>query len=452
MTKHSLLLPLTILVLASLPGCDLLLLGTTMPGIAPGLGHPLKGKVVDSLTGLPIGRATVTAGWGSTNSDGAGNFSLYDDFSGGKILSISRAGYVSSTYDQGPVVDGTTYYLDPSFSTTTDLTHRKVNLTGTLLNSDGTPMKANGNVTFAGAGSIRTNTVNGQYALGLNVGLPGGIFSGVLAGGQITGGPAMPLTPNDLPQAFSYQSFGYRLVDVPSTTDSSWNATADLTIQSAQAIPIFSMGVVYQGLDSFSAPNPQTEVSLDFGLLGTVIVARQFSSNQSIPVPQVAGVKYVIGGTVSDASGKMKSSVSITSSFRPQVTFNLLAPPKVIGPTDNTQRAGANPTFSWNPVPKADSYVVEVLEDTGSPVPQAKWRGYTTHTSLRYPGFWDNDYNGGALYAQASYSWAVHAVAARVDGVGASDMGPQLPRGLPTETPFRQSQFESVTSGMRFTR
>ncbi|HEY9854213.1 MAG TPA: carboxypeptidase-like regulatory domain-containing protein, partial [Stenomitos sp.] len=216
-----------VLALSLLSGCDLLLLSPSMPGIVPGLGRALTGRVLDSQTGLPIGKATVTAGWGATNTDNAGNFSLYGDFSGGKNISISRAGYVSVTYALGPVAEGDTYYIDPSFPNSGSLTRRDLKLTGILRNSDNTPMTANGNVSFGGAASSKTNESTGAYGITVTAGLPGSIFSGVLAGGQITGGPV-----TNQSQPFNYQTFGYRLVDLPSVIpDSTWTATANIQVQ-----------------------------------------------------------------------------------------------------------------------------------------------------------------------------------------------------------------------------
>lgn len=425
-----------------LSGCDLLLLSPSMPGIMPGLGRPHTGRVLDSQTGLPIGKATVSAGFGATNTDNAGNFALYGDFSGGKNISIARAGYVSVTYALGSVADNDTYYLDPSFPTSGSLTRRDLNLTGLLLNPNGTPMTAIGNVSFAGAASTKTNEANGAYGVKVTAGLPGSVFSGVLAGGQITGGPV----ENDS-QPFNYQTFGYRLVDIPSVNPgAAWVATADVRIQGTS---FSDMTVVYKNLGSFSSPNPRTEVALDFGMLGSVPVGRGFSTSQTVRIPSVEGAKYVVSGVISDGALRTESKALITTNLTSTVTFELLSPPKVSGPADNSVGVGTTPTFSWNPVDKANSYYVEVFEDTGSSNLMAKWRGYTTSTSITFPGFWDNDFNGGVLFPQASYSWAVHAVRTEVSSIKSAV---ELRADLPSVKPFRQSRFESVTKGMRFSR
>lgn len=431
------------LALSLLSGCDLLLLSPTMPGLMPGVGRPLTGRVLDSMTGLPIGKATVTAGWGATNTDNAGNFSLYGDFSGGRNLSISRAGYVSVTYALGPLAEGDTYYIDPSFPNSGSLTRRDLKLTGILLNPNGTPMTAIGNVSFGGAASTKTNEANGSYGITVTAGLPGNVFSGILAGGQISGGPV-----DSASQPFNYQTFGYRLVDIPSVIpDSTWTATANVQVQGTT---FTDMTVVYKNLGSFRVPSPRTEVTLDFGMLGSVPVGRGFSTSQGLKVPRVDGAKYVVTGVISDSGLKTESKAAITTNLISTVTFEMLSPPKVLGPADNSVGVGWNPTFSWSPVDKANSYYVEVFEDTGSSNLMAKWRGYTTNTSLTYPGFWDNDFNGGVLFPQASYSWAVHAVRSEVSSIrSAVDL---RAADLPSVKPFRQSRMESVTQGMRFSR
>lgn len=426
----------------ALSGCDLLVLSPTMPGFFPGLGRPLTGQVLDSQTGLPIGHATVLAGWGSATTDNTGHFNLYGDFSGGRSLSVARAGYTSSTYETGKLIDGDTYYIDPTFSTSGDLTHRALNVTGTLKNPDGSPMTANGNVSFGGAASTPTNTSNGQFAITVTAGLPGNVFSGVLAGGEIVGGP---VTPGTAPQAFYYQTFGYRLADVPSVpTGATWAATANIQVQNTAFAP---MNIVYNGLQAFKAPSPETDVTLDFGLLGSVPVGRGFSSNQTLSVPRIDGAKYVIAGDVKDGTTG-ESLVTITTNFPTTVQqFNLLAPPQVTSPSDQAKGVGGTPTFSWNPVPRAVSYFVVVSEDTGSPNLQAKWKGYTANTSIRFPGFWGGDLNGGGLFNQATYSWSVHAVSSEATTVKSAV---DLRADLPTVRPFRQSQFESITGGLRF--
>lgn len=427
-----------VVAVSLLSGCDLLLLSPVMPG----LGRPLTGRVLDSQTGLPIGKATVAAGWGATNTDNAGNFSLFGDFSGGKNLSISRAGYVSVTYALGPLVEGDTYYVDPSFASNGGLTHRALNLTGTLRNVDGTLLTANGNVSFGGAASTKTNETTGTYGIKVTAALPGSVFSGVLAGGQITGGPV-----DNTSQPFNYQSFGYRLVDIPSVvTDASWTATANVQVQNTA---FTDMTVAYKNLGAFNSPSPRTEVTLDYGMLGSVPVGRGFSTSQALRVPKVDGAKYVVSGLVSDGALRTESKAAITTNLIATVTFDMLTPPKVTGPVDNATGVGFNPTFSWNRVDKATSYYVEVFEDTGSSNLLPKWKGYTKDTSITFPGFWENDFNGGILYGEASYSWAVHAVGSEVSTIKSAV---DLRADLPSVKPFRQSRFESVTKGMRFSR
>jgi hypothetical protein len=211
------------------------------------------------------------------------------------------------------------------------------------------------------------------------------------------------------------------------------------------------MMVQYDNLASFKAPTLQTDVSLDFGMLGAVPIARGVSSNQPLRVPRVDTVKYVVAAKVEGTDGTLKTAsyANVTSNATAKVPLPLLAPPKVTAPAVSAAGVGASPTFSWQVVPKADSYYVEVLENTGAPTAQAKWRGYTTGTSIRYPGFWDNDMNGGILFPQASYSWAVHALSS---DSGYARKASDLRADLPKVQPYRQRRFESVTSGMGFSR
>lgn len=425
-----------------LSGCDLLLLSPSMPGLMPGIGRPHTGRVLDSQTGLPIGKATVAAGWGATNTDNAGNFSLYGDFSGGKNISFSRAGYVSATYAMGTVAEGDTYYLDPSFATNGALSRRDLNLTGTLLDQNGSSIKISGNVSFAGAASSKINESTGGYGIKVTAGLPGSVFSGVLAGGQITGGPVESES-----QPFSYMSFGYRLVDIPSVVpDSTWVATANVQVQ---ATSFTDMTVVYKNLGAFSNPSPRTDVLLDFGMLGSVPVGRGFSTSQALRVPKVDGAKYVVSGEISDNALQTQSKAVITTPVTATVNFELLAPPKVTGPAKNAVGVGTTPTFSWEKVNKATSYFVVVSEDTGSSNLMAKWKGYTTSTSITFPGFWDSDFNGGVLFPQASYSWEVHALRSDVSTIKSAV---DLRADLPSVKPNRQSKFESLTKGGWFSR
>lgn len=429
-----------VVVMSLLSGCDLLLLSPLMPGLMPGLGRPLTGRVLDSQTGLPIGKATVAAGWGATNTDNAGNFSLYGDFSGGKSLSFSRAGYVSVTYALGSLVEGDTYYIDPSFATNGSLTRRFLNVTGTLTSQEGAAITAYGNVSF-GAATSPANMVAGAYAISVETGFPGAVYSSVLAGGAISGGPV-----SNGNQPFQYQQFGYRLVDIPLVTDAGWAATADIRVQNTA---FTDMTVVYKNLGAFKSPSPRTDVTLDYGMLGSVPVGRGFSTSQTLRIPRVDGAKYVVSGSISDSGLRTESRASITTNLIATVPFELLAPPKVTGPADNAVGVGTTPTFSWDRVDKASSYYVEVLEDTGSSNMLVKWKGYTAGTSITFPGFWDIDFNGGVLYQQASYSWNVHALGSEVSTIKSAV---DLRADLPSTKPFRQSRYESVTKGMRFSR
>lgn len=461
----------------ALSGCDLLLLSPLMPGLVPGIGQPLRGQVLDSATGQPIGGATVVseAGWATT--DNSGRFSLYGAISRHNI-SISRAGYTSVTYNAGPVQDDRAYFIDALFGTPSqgDLTSRRVEIKGKVVANHGAPI--DGEVVFAGAKNGRINA--NQYAIAdFKAALPGTIFSGVLAGGEVDGGPIFP-TGKESEQRFKFKDygnntlgFGYAFFDVPflptgTLTIPPWQAPVDIKIGA------FAAKARIEYNNTRWAKEVKTDITLDFGILGSVPVARGFTSQEDLVVPSVANTKYVLEGRAYNADRTRESVVVITTNnVTSGNSFDLLTPPDPEFPAKGQTGVGGRPTFSWRSVPNADAYMVLVFEPN---IPQPKWRGITTGTSLTFPGFGDADVNGGALLPGVKYSWEIHAIGSKYGAVTPQSvdvkdflpfsytdggLGPRLRTpadilgikdGSPPFRPFRKKAYQSLTKGMEFTR
>ncbi|MNK48251.1 hypothetical protein D3C87_670790 [compost metagenome] len=432
-------LALVLTLLLPLSGCELLLVSPTLPGIAPFVGRPLTGKVVDSVTGLPLGNATVTAGLLATaKTDADGSFKLYGNI-GGQGIAIARAGYTSLSYvTNSPLADGQSYFLPPLFPATGLPSAKHVTLQG-VVHYNGAPITPKGAVVFAGLASTMTTT-NGQFALAIRELLPGSVHSGVLAGGILIGGPISSET-NQSAADFSFDSFGYRFADIP-FADKPDLAPLPLQPIESKEVPIQSLSVNYSNAGAFS--QVQTDVIMDFGLMGSVPVARNSQSNKTIPVPYVQGIKYAIEGRASDASGKLTSRVSVVTNSLSPVPFRLMSPPVVTSPANGAEEGG-NPTFSWDPVPDAQSYAVEVFEGTHASA-TLKWKGYTSQTSIAFPTFPDWDMNGGSLIPGISYTWTVRAYNATVESLGKAVTAP------PPSKPYRTNLYESAASGMTFSR
>ncbi len=438
MTRVTGRLALAFALILPLSGCELLLISPTLPGLMPFVGSPFTGKVVDSVTGLPLGNATVTAGLLATaKTEADGSFKLYGNI-GGQGIAIARAGYTSLSYvTSSPLQAGQTYFLPPLFPSTGLPSAKHVTLQGSV-RYDNAQITGKGGVVFAGLVSAMTN--NGLFSMPIRELLPGTVHSGVLAGGTVLGGPITPEAGQSAAD-FSFDSFGYRFVDIPFFDKPD---LAPLTLQPIEAkhVPIQALSVSYSNAAAFN--QVQTDVIMDFGLMGSVPVARSTQSNKSIPVPFVQGIKYAIEGRATDASGKLTSKVSITTNSLGAIPFKLLSPPAVNGPANGAEEGGT-PTFSWNPVPDAQSYAVEVFEGTHASA-TLKWKGYTSQTSIAFPTFPDWDMNGGSLIPGISYTWTVRAYNATVESLGKSVTAP------PPTKPYRSNLYESAASGMTFTR
>jgi len=436
-----------LILVASLGGCDLWLVSPTMPGLAPGFGVPLKGRVLDARTGLGVGGATVMGGLGRNASAPDGTFEVYWDLAAGREVSIARAGYISTTQVMDGSLSGSTFFLSPTSFSNGAMPNREVAFSGVLRNRDGSPLTANGSVSFGTLADTPANLQDGSYAIAETLGSAGAVTSGILAGGQVVGGP---VAPGNAPQAFQYASFGLRSLDLPlGNPGASRSVTADLTVQDL-AFPEVSVGL--QRLAAFQAPAPRVEVRLDLGMLGTVRVARVLSSNASVRIPSVQGARLVVDASIVEAGGRSVSRATLTTDYPSAVlTLPMLPPVRAKGPQDGARGVGGTPVFEWEPV-AADrpvQYQVDVFEDAGGGTLQPRWRGTTSKTSIAYPGFFDWDANGGALFPQATYSWSVRAVYA--DSLPAPSTRTEA-EVQPSARVFRARAFESVTSGMRFSR
>jgi hypothetical protein len=397
-----------------------MLVSQTMPGLFWPIGKPLTGVVTDADTGLPLGKATVISGFGTAMTDPNGRFSLYGALSADSI-SASRAGYTSVTY-KGGGHDGVQFALYPLFPNKGDLPARYANIVGL------SPLR-NAGIMF----SDRTAAAIGsdsRFLLDLKGGLPGSVYSGVLASGNINGGPI-----TDARSSFYFDSFGFNFIDVlfqdsPALAE----ATPTQINPAAPSATMENFTLQFSSLGELT--NVLTTVALDFGMRGDILVARQYSSNQQIKVPTKVGLVYALEGTAYSADNSLSSKVTVsTNTLGKSISFDLLPPPKPLSPGAG-QKVGSAPEFKWRAVSGADGYVVKVFEN-GDPRP--KWMGYTSSNSINYPTFPDGDLNGGALLAGADvkYTWSVVAVA---DGVGGTS-----PNAPPTR-PFLQKHRESAAS------
>lgn len=427
------------LCLTSLSGCDLLVAGRFMPAVGPLIGNPITGEVLDASTRLPVGSATVTSGLGSTLTDPSGHFTLYGDLSAHEI-SISRAGYTATTiggglYDPSQPLELTIARATPDEAS---LPTRFAVLTGALTDPGGRALPT-GVASYAGQPPQPVS--GGGYQIKLSAQWPGTLLTAVLAGGQTTA------SYSDIAggvQPFTYQNFGYRLQTVLMG-----NSYADPTSANAEkplsvgTVPMGPINVRYTNL--FAGARVQTDVSLDFGVAGSVPVARAFGSNQVIQVPQVGGLKYDVVGTATDATGTRSSTVQLTTNSPSSAPFALLSIPQITSPTPGAKGTGPRPTFSWSPSPiPGVTYQITLLEsDPGSQdAPTKKWVATTTEDSIDYPGFSAGDVNGGALLAGKIYTWSLSVV----DVLGAT----QSPSDLPPVRPYRLRQRQAQITGSQF--
>ncbi|MEB3198246.1 MAG: carboxypeptidase-like regulatory domain-containing protein [Candidatus Sericytochromatia bacterium] len=384
---------LPLVMTSALCGCDLALASV----LSPGLGRPMTGRVLDARTKLPVGGATVLAGLGSTVTDAAGQFRLFGNFASDEI-SIARAGYVALTQG-GLSLDAASdlqFELEPLFTPSSGLPMRFLQLNGAVrgLSTPATPA-------LVSLGGVSTGVSNGLYALEYKAPAPGRILTAVLAWGSLSAPYAEGVA---VPQAFHFLDFAYQ-VGSWRLGDTIPEAAQEQMLQIAPQVPIQPVRVQFSNLGNFR--NVQTEVALDFGALGYVPVARSLASNQTLPVPALSGLKYVVQGEAIDASGKQSSSVSITTNDPGKASLPLLPLPKIEGPANGASGVGQRPTFRWTAIPHEVSYEL-TLREVGEG--KAKWIGRTSYSQITYPGFALNDINGGALRPERKYTWSLRAV------------------------------------------
>lgn len=412
------------LLLASLfliSGCELAVASQALPGLVWPIGLPLAGSVTDAETGLPIGNALVLCGMGSATTDNQGRFSLYGALQADSI-SVSRAGYTSMTLQQGKVKDGIHMTLSPLFPNSGSLNTRYAELQGTLADMT--------DVAFSD-GSIATVAQDGSFLLALRGGFPGNMYSGVLGYGKLEGGPRQGSNP------FYFSTFGFAFMDIPLFDTES--AADEASMSHTPTSPTTTMGdLTFQFSNQGELTKVTAEATLDFGMRGEILVGRSMTPAQSIKIPLKTGMIYDFVGLASNASGTLKSLVSVTTnSPGSSVQFDLLGLPKPVSPTG---KVNATPTFSWNAVPGALNYVVKVYENGGT---HPKWVGTTSTNQITYPSFPYGDLNGGALNPSAKYQWTVTASDA---GAGNSSTSAPLFR------PYQKALRESSASGMEFSR
>ncbi len=376
----------------ALGGCDAAIAGYFLPG----LGRPMVGRVVDATTHLPVGGATVLAGLGATITDGNGRFSLLGNFAAREI-SVARAGYVAITRggvspDPGGELQ---FELEPIFSTSSSLPTRFLTLVGPVTGLVG---GAHGLVSLGGTQAVVSNNA---YALEFKGAVPGKVLSSVLAWG-ITNDAYFEGAAASQP--FHFLNFRYEVGSwaLGETVPES-QQLKPLEVLPQSQVPIKEVRVAYGNIAGADAV--QTDVLLDFGVLGYVPVARALASAQSLKVPTLAGLKYVVTGEARFPGGKTSSLVTLTTNDPGKATFQMLGVPKVSSPPATS--AGQRPTFAWSAVPGEVNYEVTVYE-VGERSP--KWVGYTDQPEITYPGFAPNDINGGALRPDKKYVWDLRAI------------------------------------------
>ncbi|MEB3221828.1 MAG: hypothetical protein VKS61_07080 [Candidatus Sericytochromatia bacterium] len=377
----------------ALAGCDLAIAGFLLPG----LGRPLTGRVVDARTRLPVGGATVLAGLGQTVTDGQGHFRLFGNFASDEV-SVARAGYIAQTQGGIPLSpDGDlAFTLEPLFVPASPLPVRFLQLSGPV-----TGLASPVEPAMVCLGGTSVGVSNGAYAIEYKAPAPGRILSAVLARGTLS---APWIEGVAAPQPFHFLQFAYE-VGSWRLGDTIPESAQTRPVQIASQVPIQPVRVSYSNLGGFGGV--QTDVALDFGVLGYVPVARALASSQGLPVPVLAGLKYVVTGEASDAAGKTSSLVTLTTNDPGRATFQLLSVPRVVEPTAGATGVGQRPTFRWTPLAVDVEYEVRVREVGEA---QLKWVGRTRFPEITYPGFAANDINGGALRPDRKYTWSLRAI------------------------------------------
>jgi hypothetical protein len=430
----------SLLTLTLLSGCELAAMGPLMPGLLPGVGFPLTGIVRDARTYLPVGGATVYSGLGTTVTDAEGKFSLYGNMASREI-SVSRAGYVAKTLGGQKLEPGMTvdFTLDPVFNRDGKLPMGFLDIQGKVVTPTGQIASPDGLVSFAGKPAP---VANGAFQVRYESQVPGKLFSSVLAGGRIAGRYEEGAK---VFQPFNFETFGYQLVHFTVGETYPQGLRTDQNLVVGGEVPFSTVRVNYTNLSGLNTV--QTSVFLDFGVAGSVLVAQATASNQTIKVPSLPGVKYVVSGEAFNDSQTQSSAVTITTTNPSQAPFQMLTPPKVLAPAPGASRAGARPTFRWSEsTVKGLLYEITLFEgDEKDPGTTAKWTASTTESEITYPGFSLSDVNGGALRPDKKYSWVVRAI----DVLAPTEDATHQRRTLDVK-PLRSRKREATSRGNTF--
>lgn len=412
-------------------------MGPFMPGIAPGVGRPLQGTVRDGRTYLPVGGATVTSGLGSTVTDANGHYNLYGSLASDEI-SVSRAGYVAKTVG-GVTLDPATpmdLTLDSAFDNDGMLPTGSLDVRGTVLTPAKQIATPDGLISLGG---IMAPISNGQFQVQFSSQLPGKLYTAVLAGGRISGtyDPKVNVT-----QPFNFETFGYSLVSL-AAGDTMPQGLRNTSLTIDGSVQISPSQVKYSNLGNLNAV--QTSIYLDFGVAGKVLVAEATGSNQAVKVPRIPGIKYVVAGQAFNDAKNQSSAVIITTDDPGQAPFQMLTPPKLLGPSG--QHVGARPTFSWtaSPVPNV-VYELQLFETDGKTAGSKKWTATTTVPEITYPGFSLADVNGGALRPDRQYYWKLRVI----DTLTTLET-PTSRKSVLDVKPLRSRQREASSDGGTFT-
>lgn len=422
-----------------LGGCDLALASLVVPGVAPGVGFPIKGRVVDGRTRLPIGGATVVAGIGWATTDGQGRFNLIGHLASREVTA-ARIGYATLTL--GDVdVEGRSeveLVLQPAQSSQLNtLPKRFLELRGTFAGAN-----LGGGAVVATVGRV-VGVKEGTYALSFAGEVPGKVITAAMGWGA-TEGQYSNEGPVDQPFRFTNFSYGINSWPLAESIPEAQALVPSLNLQATAGVPFRDVQVAYSNVGSYTSV--ATEVQLDFGVAGAIPVARGSGSNQVLPVPNLPGVKYVVSGEARDSGGKRSSTVTLTTNDPSKAAFPLMPPLEVKGP--NGARAGARPTFSWRPL-NLPGIVYEIsMAESGEP--GLKWTARTTLPEVTFPGFPPGDLNNGALRSDKSYAWVLRAI----DTLEERDFPSSfhlLQAGPTPVQPFRVRERQAIVRDLAFT-
>lgn len=409
-----------------LSGCEMLAI--TLYG-APPYGGPWSGTVYDTRTGLPVGGATVLADWTPpVATDKEGHYNLPNLLPAGTVT-IARAGYVSQTRQGTALTDHPDVYLEPRYATNGTGASRGIGLAG-LVTVNNQPVP-NAYLTYtAGPNTSAKTDAQGRYGMLLR--LPTGNIATGMLGGGITSGDSDGSGGKPL----QFTSFGTRPVTLgpgdPQTNPQ--NANINLTLSPLS-------GTIGLAMGNPPLPNLQVEASMDFGMLGQMLVYRSSGASGSIQVPR-NGVQYQVTVIAADDAGNNQSVAAARVMGGSQLSLDFLAPPVITGPPHQATGTGSRPSFSWSPVPGAALYAVDVYEQKTDAKPI--WQALTDRTTVSFP-FIPQNLNDAALKRSGDpnnpffYTWSVTALEATTAEALLTTVGPGSSVGR--ESVSRNSEF-----------